>query len=431
MGVRIHVYRNIHTLIALSPKEYFSMAASCALDVVSRPRMLYFQSAQLPFADIWKYGVLTLSVLLLLMALIILTCQLCECQKLSKAEKERKYANEVCNEMTQENGFLGKRLQSSFLGISQHPYYNFKNQKAQKELKKLEIVLSPSSASSNNTGDDVDVPDHIQGKLRFSLVYNKNRLELLLMITGALGLPSQGCMNLFIQVRLLSCGSSQSPGLQHIVQEWQTQVVKNCTSPTFGDQFACTLPEAELGKSSIKLEVKHFDRYSRHIPLGEVRVALNALKNFQSMEFCEELCRATKDVVGEVLVSLKCLPLSQRIEVGLLKVKTASICSSPEKRIYARIGVFWNLHKQKHQKSKPKPLTSVTVFNETFLFHLPEPVVWDCAVLVSIYKMHSSGRQLVGQAALRKREPGETNYHWDGMMQSIQQPIAQWHPLLI
>ncbi|XP_054825987.1 synaptotagmin-1-like [Eublepharis macularius] len=389
--------------------------------------MLCFQSVQLPFADTWKYGILALSILLLLVALIILTCQLCEHQKLSKTRKEKKYVDEACNGITQENGFLGKRIQSSFLDIAQYPYYNLKNQRIQKELRKLGIVLSPASASNDNK----DVPDPIQGKLRFSLLYNKNRLELLLMVTGVLGLPSQGCRNIFIQVRLLSCASSQSVGLQHIVHEWQTQVIRNCTSPTFGDQFACTLQEAELAKSSIKLEVKHFDRYSRHMPLGEVRVALNALKTFQSMEFCEELHRATKDIVGEVLVSLKCLPLSQRIEVGLLKVKTVSMYNSPEKCIYARIDVFWNLHKQRHQKSKPKILTSVTVFNETFLFHLPEPVVWDCVVLISIYKMHPSSRQLVGQAALGKRGPGERNYHWDCMMQAIQQPVAKWHPLLI
>lgn len=36
---------------------------------------------------------------------------------------------------------------------------------------------------------------------------------------------------------------------------------------------------------------------------------------------CMPLC-PPQDIVGEVLVSLKCLPISQRIEVGLLKAKT-------------------------------------------------------------------------------------------------------------
>lgn len=39
----------------------------------------------------------------------------------------------------------------------------------------------------------------------------------------------------------------------------------------------------------------------------------------------------SQDIVGEVLVSLKCLPMSQRIEVGLLKAKTTSPQSTEEK----------------------------------------------------------------------------------------------------
>ncbi|KAH0621017.1 hypothetical protein JD844_022007, partial [Phrynosoma platyrhinos] len=309
-------------------------------------------------------------------------------------------------------------------------------QNIRKELKKLGFCFSPSSANKSHPvgilTNDLDTPDRSQGKLRFSLLYNKKRLELLLTVAGALGLPRLECSNTFVQVRLLSwASSSSSSDLQHIVHEWQTQVVKNDSSPTFGDQFACILQEAELTKSSIKLEVKYFDRYSRHIPLGEVRVALNTLRTFESMEFCKELQKATKDTVGEVLVSLKCLPISQRIEIGLLKVKTASLYNSAERRIYARIDVFCNQQKQKHQKSKPKTFASMTVFNETFLFHLPEPIVWDCAVLISIYEMHPKSRQLVGQAALGKGGPNNTSDHWERMMQSIQQPVAKWHPLLI
>ncbi|XP_078243375.1 synaptotagmin-1 [Pogona vitticeps] len=349
---------------------------------------------------------------------------------------ERQHIKEAQKERRQENGFQGKRLEAPLLGFGQQPYHEVKIKKIQKKLKKLGICLSPSLADSSSSdvgylASETNVPDRSQGKLRFSLLYNNQHLELLLTIVEALGLPSQECTNAFVQVRVLSWASSPSPNLQRIIHEWQTQVVKNGSSSIFGDQFTCILQETELSKSSIRLEVKHFDRYSRHIPLGEVRVSLNTLSTSESVEFCEELHKVTKDTVGEVLVSLKCLPISQRIEIGLLKVKTALLYNSPDKRIYARIDVFCNLHKQKHQKSKPKTLASVIVFNETFLFHLPEPVVWDCAVLISVYEIEPKGRQLVGQAALGKRGPNDRDDHWDCMMQSLQQPVAKWHPLLI
>uniref|UniRef100_A0A8C3PL50 C2 domain-containing protein n=1 Tax=Calidris pygmaea TaxID=425635 RepID=A0A8C3PL50_9CHAR len=88
-------------------------------------------------------------------------------------------------------------------------------------------------------------------------------------------------------------------------------------------------------------------------------------------------------------------------------------------------------HKEKHQKSRPRAHTPLIIFNETFLFHMPEPLAWDCTVLVSIYEVDSDSRHLVGQATLGKRRAKEAAEHWDLMIKSIQQPVAKWHPLLI
>uniref|UniRef100_A0A8C0HD51 C2 domain-containing protein n=1 Tax=Chelonoidis abingdonii TaxID=106734 RepID=A0A8C0HD51_CHEAB len=110
-------------------------------------------------------------------------------------------------------------------------------------------------------------------------------------------------------------------------------------------------------------------------------------------------------------------------------------CSLPAPDVYARIDISCNLHKQKHQKSSLRARTSVIIFNETFFFHLAEPVAGTCTVLVSVYEMSSrargSSRQLIGQAVLGKRSPSEANDHWALMMQSVQQPVAKWHPLLL
>lgn len=137
--------------------------------------------------------------------------------------------------------------------------YCLQVQRVQRELKKLGVYFSPQSTSHNavgHLGSDLAAPDRSQGKLRFSLLYNRKRLELHLTVTEALDLPSQGYTKTFIQARLLSGVSTQTPDLQHIVHEWQTRVVKNCSSPTFGEQFVCTLQETELAKSNLKLEVR-------------------------------------------------------------------------------------------------------------------------------------------------------------------------------
>ncbi|XP_043404425.1 synaptotagmin-A-like [Chelonia mydas] len=400
--------------------------------------LLHLQSLQLPFPDTWKYGILALAILLVLVALTILACQMRYCQKLRKLGRKKKYLSEACKDTKAENGILGNELRPALLDIVKQSLPDVKIQKLQEELNKLGTCLFPSCTCSKNlesVGSNPEFLESSRGRLRFSLFYHREQLELLLTVIAVTGLPSRGSADSAVRVRLLRQVPSHISGLQCMVHEWQTQVVKNCRKPAFGDQFVCSLQEAELEKSTVKLEVKHFNKYSRHTVLGEVRLTLSKLKASQPMEFCEVLQKTTKDLVGEVLVSLKCLPISQKIEIGLLKVKTASVCSSPEKNVYARIDISCNLHKQKHQKSSPRARTSVIIFNETFLFHLAEPVAGAYTVLVSIYEMSSRARgrsrQLIGQAVLGKRSPSEANDHWALMMQSVQQPVAKWHPLLL
>ncbi|XP_068800789.1 synaptotagmin-11-like isoform X1 [Struthio camelus] len=187
----------------------------------------------------------------------------------------------------------------------------------------------------------------------------------------------------------------------------------------------------DMAKQNTDLKVQCFDKYSRNAVLGEVRVALRDLKASQSLVLCEELQKSTKDVVGEVLVSLKCLPISQRREVGLLKAKTAPPCSTANKNVHARIDVSCRRHKQKPQKSRPRAHAPLIVFNETFLFHMPEPSAWDCTVLVSTCEADSDPRHLIGQATLGNTRASDAADHWHLMRKSVQQPVAKRHPLLI
>ncbi|MEQ2163381.1 hypothetical protein GOODEAATRI_029485, partial [Goodea atripinnis] len=70
-------------------------------------------------------------------------------------------------------------------------------------------------------------------------------------------------------------------------------------------------------------EVRDFDRFSRNTVLGEVRVPLGQLNITYPLELQKDLQTPQKDLVGEVLLSLKYLPTSQRLEIALLKVRTA------------------------------------------------------------------------------------------------------------
>ncbi|NXE55729.1 SYT9 protein, partial [Casuarius casuarius] len=288
---------------------------------------------------------------------------------------------------------------------------------------------SAGTENPNGVSSDSDFPRSSRGELKFSLRYCREQRELLLTGLEARALPSRGRARSAVRIRLLRQVPSHIPGLQCVVHEWQSPVVKDCSGPAFADRVVCSLRDADVERSTLKLEVQCFDKYSRNAVLGEVRVALRDLKASESLVLCEDLQKSTKDVVGEVLVSLRCLPVSQRVEVGLLKAKTAPACSAAN--VYARIDVSCRRHRQKPQKSRPRAHAPLIIFNETFLFHMPEPSAWDCTVLVSLYEVDSDPRHLLGQATLGNSRPSDAADHWDLMTKSVQQPVAKWHPLLI
>ncbi|XP_072194946.1 synaptotagmin-13-like [Excalfactoria chinensis] len=286
------------------------------------------------------------------------------------------------------------------------------------------------SITEDPTSDLSPLPSS-QGSLKFSLLYSREQRELLVSGLEVQGLPNHRHTEVAVWLRLLQRVPSHIPGLQCVVQEWQSRAVKNCSRTAFGEHFICSLQDAEMERSTLKMEVQHFDKYSRNAALGEVRVALSQLKASQSLVLCAELQKTTKDIVGEVLLSLKCLPISQKMEVGLLKAKTTPPHRAAEKSVYARIDVSCRRHRQKHQKSRPQAHTSLIIFNETFLFPMPQAAAWDCSVLISLYEVGPQPRHLIGQASVGRSMARDAAGHWDLMAKSIQQPVAQWHPLLI
>ncbi|XP_015719228.1 synaptotagmin-12-like [Coturnix japonica] len=390
---------------------------------------LRLHSLQLLFSSTWKYGILALAILLLLGALTILAYQMCQLQKHSRTGRKKKYNSGDGVKMRAENGLWEKKMPPLLLGSSQQSDTDVEMVELGAELDAPHPCLS-CSITEDPISDLSPLPSS-QGSLKFSLLYCREQRELLVSGLEVQGLPNHRHTEVAVWLRLLQRVPSHIPGLQCVVQEWQSRAVKNCGRTTFGEHFVCSLQDAEMERSTLKMEVQHFDKYSRNAALGEVRVALSQLKASQSLVLCAELQKTTKDIVGEVLLSLKCLPISQKMEVGLLKAKTTPPHRAAEKSVYARIDVSCRRHRQKHQKSRPQAHTSLIIFNETFLFPMPQTAAWDCSVLISLYEVGPEPRHLIGQASVGRNMARDAAGHWDLMAKSIQQPVAQWHPLLI
>uniref|UniRef100_W5M474 C2 domain-containing protein n=1 Tax=Lepisosteus oculatus TaxID=7918 RepID=W5M474_LEPOC len=278
-----------------------------------------------------------------------------------------------------------------------------------------------------------------RGKLRFSLFYDRELSRLLVTVLGACELPARDfsqSVDPFVRVRVLAGPLSEQTGLHCTLHEWETRLVKKSRNPSFGDQFSCSLTEEEVPNITIKLEVRDFDKYSRHAALGEVRTSLTSSNIYYPVETLDDLQAVKK--VGDPTMLFSFHGSSNRFTKDSLtsatqKNKCLHKKSKLHRSLYARTSISCNQCRLKTQKTPQKSKQDVTVFNEIMTFSLPEPHIRECVIAVTVFETSTKRRKskrLIGQAVVRKRKASEDE-HWSLMMQCLRQPIAKWHSLLI
>ncbi|KAL6479123.1 hypothetical protein MHYP_G00125560 [Metynnis hypsauchen] len=386
-----------------------------------------FWEIHIPLTQEVKYSILGISVTLLFVALCILIWQIYRYCMQQPAPKQ-----DVNGLLSNEQSTQNENLQSN------SPTPDYKLESRQDEAERLSRCLSRSSDLASSM-DSLGEPDEerIQGTLRFSLFYDQLQSRLVVTVLEARGLAARDfsrSADPFVCLRLLwAAREGDEQRLSCVLQEWQTRLVKDSCNPVFADQFSCTLAEEDVPRVTVRMEVRDFDKYSRHGILGEVRAPLNSLNIIYPLEILEDLQPPKKDAVGEVLLSLKYMPTSQRLEVGILKIRTVFRSSKTERALYARTSVLCNQCKIRHQRTTEKVRWDVTVFNEVLIFVLPDTQIRECSITVSVYEMRpgkKSSKHLIGQVILGKGKTIEDE-HWKLMMRSLRQPVAKWHLLYL
>ncbi|XP_029379783.1 synaptotagmin-2 isoform X2 [Echeneis naucrates] len=403
----------------------------------------------MPFSDTVKYCILGVSVMLLLLALGILAWQAFRCWTQTHTTftlQDTGNTNQLCSdEMSTGTGQYSAAPSTKVAEI---------NAEADRLSRCLSQDPLSSSESSQVEGDLEEQANikRVDGSLRFSVYYDQLQSCLvvtILQVGGLLDHSQTLSLQPFVKIRLMwaesegveleGCkdeeGEEMPPVLWTVMRQWQTRIVKGSCNPVFGDQFSCVLPRDKdtLHRIVLRMEVRDFDKFSRHTALGEVRVPLRQLNMSYPLELQEDLQIPQKDLVGKVLLSLKFLPTSQRLEIGLLKVKTIFTEICPDAALYARISVQYNQSRLRYQKTSAVSRCLVTVFNEVLMFSLPEFPLEQCKIMVSIYetrRTRKATKQLMGQLTVGKEKAAEDE-HWNLMMRSIRQPVAKWHSLMI
>ncbi|XP_013867674.1 synaptotagmin-2 [Austrofundulus limnaeus] len=400
---------------------------------------------RMPLSDAVKYCILGISVLLLLLALAILAWQAFRCFSQTVTYWNQDPVNSdllFCEEKPATAGKYSTAPSTSVEDVSAE---------AHRLSRCLSQASFPPEPAAGETRHD-KTNKKVSGSLSFSVYLDQLQPRLvvtILQVEGLQGYSQTASLQLFVKIRLMCSGSGgaeveglreqeedvELPVLWTVLQEWRTRIVRGSCRPLFGDQFSYSLQEDQdlLDRLSLRMEVRDFDKFSRHTVLGEVRVPLDRINITYPVELQEDLQTPQKDLVGEVLLSLRFLPTSQRLEVGLLKVRTPVPEVSSETALYARISLQCNHSRSRYQKTTCVARCPVTVFNEVLMFSLPDPPLLQCQILVSVFEVDTSGKQskrVIGQLSVGK-ERGSEDQHWVLMVRSVRQPVAQWHRLLL
>ena len=132
--------------------------------------------------------------------------------------------------------------------------------------------------------------DRVDGKLSIRVV----------KLTNFSATEPHGAMTPYVKVRLYHAPKHfftfrGKPGRDQLINnldvEFQTKILRRCDDPVFNELFIVPIDVNDVGSYTIKLLVCDFDKYSRHIVVGEITVALTDIEwlTETEIEFDEQL----------------------------------------------------------------------------------------------------------------------------------------------
>ncbi|CAG0899367.1 unnamed protein product [Darwinula stevensoni] len=192
---------------------------------------------------------------------------------------------------------------------------------------------------------------------------------------------------------------------------------------------------------TLHLVVLSFDRYSRDEVIGEVLYPLSEA----GREALAETLSVTKEISprslkirsqgrGEILLSLCYQPAAHRLTVVILKARNlprmdVTGLSDP----YVKIYLLWNGQRLAKKKTHVKKRTLNPVFNESFVFDLPNGA--DSLDDISLEFLLLDWDRVTKNEVIGRVELGGPNcsgfarHHWTEVGKSPRRQIAQWHKL--
>lgn len=218
--------------------------------------------------------------------------------------------------------------------------------------------------------------------------------------------------------------------------EVQTKIQRRTDNPVFNEGFEVKVEESELSAITIKFLVCDFDKFSRHVVIGEVTRDLSKFPVNVNEEtlFNDQLIGHTEENLGELHVALMYLPTAEKLSVMVLNAKGLRSFEGPKRNIetYVKIMMMYDGRPLKKTKTSSKSNDLNPVFNETFVFDVPPyqlDKVYFGITVIGVDKDKEDGRHMLGRLYIGVNFDPTVREQWLEMVNNARKQVACWHKL--
>ncbi|BFZ23218.1 hypothetical protein BsWGS_26257 [Bradybaena similaris] len=304
-----------------------------------------------------------------------------------------------------------------------------------------------SDYSSSSLSTEI-FPTHLESRLAYGVKFDRARGQLhirVIQLGNFTVTDPDGAMAPYVKVRLyrapkqfftFKLRSSRDLPRCNLESEHQTRIQRRSDNPLFNETFAVMVDSQDLSSYMIKFLVCDFDKFSRHVVIGEAMCDLSKMELLSGDEilYNDQLLLPQEENLGEIRVALMYLPTAEKLSITLLNVRGLRIPDGPRRNTeaYIKIVLMHDGRPLKKTKTAPKSCNPSPSFNETFVFDVPAYQLDRVYLGISVIgkdKDKEDGRHLIGRLYIGINFDETARAQWLEMVQNARKQVACWHKL--
>ncbi|XP_071948300.1 synaptotagmin-A-like [Antedon mediterranea] len=218
----------------------------------------------------------------------------------------------------------------------------------------------------------------------------------------------------------------------------QSKVLRKTLNPQFKESFVFEIPEFDLHRQTVKIQLYDFDQFSRDDYIGDVILPLDNVDLSDKLEVWKEIKKLKEKKMknteipnlGDIMFSLSYLETAERLNVVILKARNLrQLSEKKDPDPYVKVSVFHNGKRLKKKKTTSKHGVLQPVFNEALVFNVSNHFLKYLKLEVSVIHDNRVGQnEVLGKVVVGPDSHGEELAHWNDMITSSK-AVARWHRL--